>query len=77
MWASGVYEKVTSTLLQGRLRTGWLHTGYTYNVLLVIIGLPGAIALATLIGNWFGKEFFENTFLPQLSGFIFVFSVAL
>lgn len=77
MWVSGVYEKVSSTLQQGRLRTGWIHTQYTYDVLLAVVGLPGAIALSTIFGRWLGKSYFGDALLPQFAGFILALFISL
>ena len=77
MWVSGVYEKITSTLQQGRLRTGWLHTQYTYDILLVLIALPGVIAVATIFGQWLGEKYFGGALLPQFAGFILAFWISL
>jgi hypothetical protein len=76
MWVSGVFEKLISTLQQGRLRTGWLHARYTYD-LLVFVGLPGAVAAATLFGQWLGRRYFAEEALPQLAGFILALWVSL
>ena len=77
MWVSGVYEKLTSTLQQGRLRIGWLHGQYTYDVLLILIGLPGVAATATLFGRWLGARYFEGAILSQFAGFVLSFWIAL
>jgi len=77
MWVSGVYEKLTNTLLQGRLYTGWLHTQYTYDILLILVGFPGAVSLSTIFGRWVGSEYFESDLLPQFAGFIFALFVCL
>ena len=76
MWVSGVFEKLISTLQQGRLRTGWLHARYTYD-LLVFVGLPGAVAAATLFGQWLGRRYFAEEALPQLAGFILALGIPL
>ena len=72
MWVSGIYEKLLSTLRQGRVSTGWLHSQYTYDALLWLVGLPGSLSAATLIGEKFGNRYFPNSFLPKLTLFLFI-----
>ena len=49
IWVSGVYEKLTSTLREGRVRTGWLHSAYIYDALLFLVGFPLAFAGAATL----------------------------
>ncbi len=53
MWVSGVYGKITTTLRQCRVKTGWLHSRYTYDILLFLIGLPACFSVATLLARNF------------------------
>lgn len=46
IWVAGVYQKLLSTLAQGRVRTGWLHSAHVYDVLLFAAGLPASLILA-------------------------------
>lgn len=74
IWVAGVYEKLTSTLAQGRVRSGWLHSAHVYDFLLFIIGMPAALTLAASTSS----RFFPGISLPYvIASFIFVMFAAL
>jgi hypothetical protein len=66
MWVSGVYEKMVTTLRHGRVRSAWVHSRYTYDALLLIVGLPASLAAASLIGG-----IVSGSPLRQLAVFLF------
>ncbi|AEB08782.1 hypothetical protein Desac_0911 [Desulfobacca acetoxidans DSM 11109] len=72
IWVSGIYDKMKATLRHGRVKSSWLHSRYTYDILLIIIGLPAALAAASLIG-----ELINGIVLKKLAGFIFTFLFSL
>jgi hypothetical protein len=72
MWVSGVYEKMVTTLRHGRVRSAWLHSRYTYDALLLILGLPAALAAGSLIGN-----LVTGNTLKQFATFLFALFLSL
>jgi hypothetical protein len=46
IWVAGVFERIGSTLAQGRVRTGWLHSAYVYDGLFFAVGMPVGLATA-------------------------------
>ena len=55
----------------------WLHARYTYDLLLVFVGLPSAVAAATMFGQWLCRRYFAGEAPPQLAGFILAVWVSL
>jgi hypothetical protein len=51
IWVSGVYEKVLSTVREGKA-TSWLHLSHVYDVLFAVLGLPVALASAAVLSEW-------------------------
>lgn len=72
MWVSGIYEKMVTTLRHGRVRTGWFHSRYTYDILLFILGLPASLAAASLISSMI-----PGIFIKQLAAFLFAVLLSL
>jgi hypothetical protein len=66
MWVSGVHDKMVTTLRHGRVRSAWVHSRYTYDALLLMVGLPASLAAASLIGG-----IVSGSPLKQLAGFLF------
>lgn len=50
-WVAGIFERVYALLRQGAVRASWLHLSYTYDVLLVVVGLPLAFSLGVLAAS--------------------------
>jgi hypothetical protein len=73
MWVSGVYEKMAAILHHGQTKSGWIHSRYTYDALLFAIGLPAALAAASL-----ASQTARTSLATQLAAFVFValFSLA-
>jgi hypothetical protein len=68
MWVSGLVDRITTTLRQGRVSTGWIHSRYAYDVALLFLGLPASLAVATIAARRLGNEF-----PSQLAMFLFFF----
>lgn len=83
VWVAGIFEKLTSTLLQGRVKTGWLHHRHIYDVLLLIVGIPASLALSAALTmkvfsahNWYALAFFLFVLFASITLFRLTFSFA-
>lgn len=50
-WVAGIFERINALLTHMAVRTSWLHRSHTYDVLLLLLGLPLAFAVAVLAAS--------------------------
>ena len=51
-WVAGIFERVNALLANTSVRTSWLHRSHTYDILLLVLGLPLAFAVAVLAASY-------------------------
>lgn len=51
LWVAGIYERVNALLSQTKVGSSWLHRAHTYDVLVLLLGLPLAFSVAVLAAS--------------------------
>ncbi|MCI0560057.1 MAG: hypothetical protein MN733_16330, partial [Nitrososphaera sp.] len=55
-WVSGLATNLENVFSQNTTHRGWLHARQTYDLLLFVLGLPGALSFSGLLNLWVGQR---------------------
>ncbi len=77
IWVSGVYQRLLSTVEQGKTRVRLLHSAHVYDALLFTLGLPFVLTFAAVVSHRIAVAFSFGPEVYHVAAFIFILAVAL
>ncbi len=77
IWVSGIYQKLLSTLEQGKTGVRWLHSAYVYDLLLLMLGLPFGLTFAAVVSYRVATILSLRPAVYSVALFVFMITAAL
>jgi hypothetical protein len=77
IWVSGVYQRLLSTVEQGKTSVRLLHSAYVYDALLLMLGFPFILAFAAVVSHRLAAAFSLGPAVYGVAAFLFMLAVAL